>query len=200
METAIREALLRGDLEAVVQLAFDAHGPALAAFVRSRVPAGTDAEEVMAEVAAALWGALPTLQLHTSMRGYLFQMARHSVHRHLDREVRRGRLGVPLDELPSGFLGPEAVRTDTPAYLKTANKDLLAALRGSLSPEERTLLQLRIDQGLAFREIAQAMAEEGDALDERALTREAARWRKRYQLTKDRLRTLAQDAGLLDRT
>lgn len=200
VEAAIREALQQRDFEAVVELALDAHGKALTAFVRSRVPSPTDAEEVMAEVTAALWVVLPELQLHTSMRGYLFQMARHAVHRHLGRDVRRARQAIPLDDVALGVLGPEALRTATPPHLQTANKDLVALLRAALSAEEQTLLQLRVDQDLAFREIAQVMAAEGEALDDQALTREAARWRKRYQLTKERLRQLVAEAGVLDQT
>lgn len=197
-ETAIQEALSRRDFEAVVTLALSAHGQALTAFVQTRVPSSNDAEEVMAEVTAALWAVLPRLELHTSLRGYLFQMARHGVHRHLARDVRRGRQSVSVEDVDSAVLGPDPLRTGTPPYLRTANKDRIAMLRASLSQEEQTVLQLRVDQGLSFREIAQAMAPDGETLDGAAITRDAARWRKRYQLTKDRLRALATEAGLLE--
>ena len=105
---------------------------------------------------------------------------------------------VPVEGLGSEALGLGAVRTATPQHLKTTNKDRIASLRAELSEEEQLLLQLRVDRDLAFREIAQAMAEPGVVLDEQSLTRAAARWRKRYQLTKERLRELAVASCLLE--
>jgi RNA polymerase sigma-70 factor (ECF subfamily) len=99
--------------------------------------------------------------------------------------------------LTTGAGGRDAPRTDTPNHLKTTNKLGVALLREQLSELDRALLHLRVDRGLSFREVAQALADEGQTLDEAQLHQQAARFRKRYQVTKDRLRVLAIEAGLL---
>jgi RNA polymerase sigma-70 factor (ECF subfamily) len=53
-------------------------------------------------------------------------------------------------------------------------------LRESLSDEDRDLLVLRVERGLAWKEIAAAfLDEEAPSVD--AITREAARLRQRYR-------------------
>lgn len=97
------------------------------------------------------------------------------------------------------------MRTETLAFLRTEKKSRLQALRDSLPEEDRMLLVLRVDRGLAWNELARILAEgepgeldDGPQLDALALTREAARLRKRFQLVKDRLRELARKEGLLE--
>jgi RNA polymerase sigma-70 factor (ECF subfamily) len=85
------------------------------------------------------------------------------------------------------------VRTETSEYLRSEARDRVAALRSSLSEDERTLLTLRIDRGLSFREITEVLGEtvgEGDA------KAQEARLRKRFQLLKEKLRKLAVSAGI----
>lgn len=77
------------------------------------------------------------------------------------------------------------VRSSTLAHLKPANLDRLAEARRGMTPEEQTLLILRVDRGLAWRDIAVVLAgeggESGDAEREAAL-------RKRFERLKDKLR------------
>jgi RNA polymerase sigma-70 factor (ECF subfamily) len=61
-----------------------------------------------------------------------------------------------------------------------------------LSPEDRELLVLRVDRGLAWNDLARVLSEEDGELDGPAITREAARLRKRFQVLKDRLREMAR--------
>jgi hypothetical protein len=57
---------------------------------------------------------------------------------------------------------------------------------------------LRVDRGLSWLEIA-AVCAGSEAADEETLKREAARCRKQFERTKERLRELAEQAGLLER-
>jgi RNA polymerase sigma-70 factor (ECF subfamily) len=77
----------------------------------------------------------------------------------------------------------------------------MAALREQLPELERELLILRVNRQLAWLEIARIMTE---ATTEAALNftdaelqTEAARLRKRFQKAKEKLRQLAEQAGLL---
>jgi hypothetical protein len=59
------------------------------------------------------------------------------------------------------------------------------------------LLYLRVDRGMEFREIAVAMARGDVTLTVAELDPAAARLRKRFERVKERLRSLAAEAGLL---
>lgn len=74
-------------------------------------------------------------------------------------------------------------------------KSALHDLRDELPEEERTLLVLRIDKRMEWRDIAVAMSDA--ELSDAEMTREAARLRKRLQLATERLRALARKRGLL---
>ncbi len=67
----------------------------------------------------------------------------------------------------------------------------LAELRAELSDEEQTLLVLRIDQQLAWEEIAEVLATP-------VATPDAAMLRKRFERLKERLARLARDRGLVE--
>ena len=64
----------------------------------------------------------------------------------------------------------------------------LARLRATLTPEEQTLLTLRIDQQLSWDEIGEVFSASGERVEPPAL-------RKRFQRLKDRLAELLQDAA-----
>jgi RNA polymerase sigma-70 factor (ECF subfamily) len=66
----------------------------------------------------------------------------------------------------------------------------LDALRETLTPEEQTLLHLRIDQALSWDEIALVFGKDGSSV-------EAATLRKRFERLKERLAALARERGLV---
>jgi RNA polymerase sigma-70 factor (ECF subfamily) len=88
------------------------------------------------------------------------------------------------------------VRSATHVYQQTAVKDRVRALREQLDPDDQMLLVLRVDRGMAWRDLAMAMAGEVE-LDDAALEREAARLRKAFERVKDDLRRMATETGLL---
>jgi RNA polymerase sigma-70 factor (ECF subfamily) len=87
------------------------------------------------------------------------------------------------------------VRTATLPLLRTQGRTALARLRDELPHEDKMLLILRIDRGLAWEELARIFLE-NDSPAEAELRRESARLRKRFQLVKARLRERARDEGL----
>ena len=70
--------------------------------------------------------------------------------------------------------------------LSAAPEVLIARLREELSPEDQTLLILRVDRGFAWLDVARVMG------------RSAPLLRKRFERVKDRLRALAREARLLE--
>ena len=97
---------------------------------------------------------------------------------------------VPLSEAKELERLTATVRAATQPYLRTEVKDAVSQLRQRLTPEEQTLLILRVDRALSWKEVGQIMADGDEPLSEATLA-------KRYQRVRARLRKLAEDAGLL---
>ena len=89
-------------------------------------------------------------------------------------------------------------RTGTPVYLKTDVRGKLQALKDQLPEADSMLLEMRVAQRFSFKEIAQVFLGPDATDDDAAIAREAARLRKRFQLTSQNLRNLARAQGLLD--
>ena len=70
-------------------------------------------------------------------------------------------------------------------------------LRDHLPTDDQTLLILRVDRDLSWNEVALVMTYDGEAPTDDRVKRESARLRKRFELVKDRLRTLAEEEGRL---
>ena len=107
---------------------------------------------------------------------------------------RDRRVGLASSSVLDEVAGP--VRTETLSYFRTEKRTRLEELRQKLSPEERELLILRVDRGLAWNDLASVLADDDQRLDEVDVAREAARLRKRFQVLKERLREMARRAGL----
>ena len=70
-------------------------------------------------------------------------------------------------------------------------EDVYARIRRQLPEDDQTLLVLRVDRNLPWRDIALVLLG-GDAGDD-ALTRKAAALRKQFERVKDELRRLAAE-------
>jgi RNA polymerase sigma factor (sigma-70 family) len=94
-------------------------------------------------------------------------------------EVKRGLARRRERRFESGELSQvEAqVRETTAAYLRTETKDRWAKLREDLDAEERSLLLLRIERRLPWKDIAAVMADEPTGATEAALRKRFERMR-----------------------
>ena len=124
----------------------------------------------------------------------MYLLARRSA---LDTKRKCQRAGRALRSSASISGVVQEVRTATLTYLRTETKTRMRALRDSLPEEDQVLLMLRVDRGLAWEELARVVLAADDA-DADALERESARLRKRFQLVKEKLKSLAKREGLLD--
>jgi RNA polymerase sigma-70 factor (ECF subfamily) len=131
------------------------------------------------------------------VRTWAYTLARRTAG-HYRRRERRNDAGQPLTQLSRLSVAVERVRTATLAYRRTDVKDRFQELREQLAEEDQTVLILRIDRGLSWLELAQIMLGEETTPSEEQLKPEAARLRKRFQHAKERLRQLAEEAGLLE--
>lgn len=195
LEREIRRALEENDPASAATQVMRGYGPEILGYLLGRLRDETLASEVFAMFAEDLWRSLPTLSVTVTMRAYSYALARNAAHRMLDRQLRKDRKGVPWSETEAWSRVAAEVRSATLPHLRSSVRSQVARLREQLTEEEQTLLTLRVDRELSWREIAAVFA--GEHCDEAALLRESARLRKRFEHTKVRLRKLAIEAGLL---
>jgi len=189
-EQTIAAQLCARAFEQVAVTTLRAYGDELLGYLVGMLQNAEQAREVFSMFAEDLWQGLPKLTLRTTMRAYCYALTRHAAHRYLDRDLRRQRRGVPLSAVLS--MAVATARTDTALHLRSENKRRVAQLRERLSDDERELLTLRIDRELSWSEVADAL---GDAADDPSTA--IARYRKRFQLTKQKLSRWAREEGIL---
>jgi RNA polymerase sigma-70 factor (ECF subfamily) len=149
-------------------------------------------EEIFSDLCEDLWRGLETFAWRSSLRTWLYVLARHATARYLRAPHRRPERNLGTREL--GHVAHQ-VRSQTRAHLKTEAKDAFAALRADLSHDDQTLLILRIDRRMSWHDIAVVLS--GPDASDVDLKRETARLRKRFQLLKNDLRRRVRAAGLL---
>jgi RNA polymerase sigma-70 factor (ECF subfamily) len=197
LELEVRRLCGVPDYDAAVTVTLRGYGPEVLGFLMGVHAQEIDANDAFAELAEIVWRKLPSFDWQSSLRTWVYGIARN-VSRTLRRNAgrRRGREGLVSGSALEAVA--ERVRTETLTFLRTHKRSRLEALRDSLPEEDRALIILRIDRKLEWNDIARVLAEtEGDApLDDATLRRESARLRKRYQTVKDQLRETAKREGL----
>jgi RNA polymerase sigma-70 factor (ECF subfamily) len=186
-EPQLRELAERGELAEVARLVISRHGAELLRYLAAVTRDDGEAAEVFAQTCEDLWRGLPGFRWQASLRTWLYTLARHAWRRRGRDRFRRAGERVALSDQPELAA---VVRTQTAQWQRTEVRDRLAALRAQLTEEDRELLALRVDRGLAWREIAQVLEDTDDAA---ALTRRSAALRKRFERIKELIRShLAQ--------
>jgi RNA polymerase sigma-70 factor (ECF subfamily) len=197
-EAGLRLACERGEYDAAATLFLELYGRELLAFMVDRlgVSEGADA---FSDFAEAFWKALPGFEWRTSMRGWAYTIARHTIYRQR-RAVRSWRRRQePTGESPF-FEQVARLRSATREYLRTDVKERIRELRRRLPEDDQILLILRIDRQLSWAELAAVLSGAGETLAPAELTRWSARLRQRFAAATARLKRLAREDGLLDRS
>jgi RNA polymerase sigma-70 factor (ECF subfamily) len=199
LETDVRSLCAMGDFAAAATAALRGYGPEVFGFLVAVHRSESDASDVFSDLTEALWRGLPGFAWESSLRTWLYAIARNVSRTRRRDAARRERRGKRTGESALDGVA-QAVRTETLAFLRTEKRTRLQALRDALPEEDRVLLVLRVDRQLAWNDLARVLHEsDTDApLDDAAVTKEAARLRKRFQLVKDRLRDLAKKEGLIE--
>lgn len=187
LDARVRDLLAADDPAGAAVLALQALGPKILGYLRAVLRDEADAADAFSLFSEKLWRGMAAFRGEASVRTWAFKIAWNAS---LNvREDAFKRLGRP-------FLTGEASRLA--AEIRTATVDrverqrgALAELRESLTPEEQTLLALRIDQKLSWDEISIVLSGDGAPVEPAAL-------RKRFERLKDRLGQLARARGLVD--
>lgn len=202
LEAPARQAITAGDRATAATLALRLYGSEVYAFVAATAMSEAMADDVYGDFCEVLWSQLAGFRWQASLRSWMYAIARTLTLRHKIDGFRRQRRTAALDLAPEVAALAAEVRSSTLELLRTSIKDRFRALRAELPLEEQELLLLRVDRELSWRDIARILAEEaaGDGLATPQLDRQAALLRKRFERTKDKLRTLAAERNLLPKT
>lgn len=187
LEARVQALVAGGRDRDAAALAIQELGPQVLAYLASLLRNDGDAREVFAQFAEDLWKGLPGFRGDASLRGWAYRIAWHASARYA-RDPYRQR-GRRLETREASALAAEILSTLGDELWRA---DRMSALRSRLSPEEQTLLILRVDRDLPWREVALVLAEDG-----RPTPTEAA-LRKRFERLKEKLGRAARDEGLMD--
>jgi RNA polymerase sigma-70 factor, ECF subfamily len=197
LEQRIRALCEAGDKKRAATLLLEGYGREVFGFLVARLRDRDAAGDVFSQFTEDLWRGLEGFRWQCSARVWSYTLARHAASRYIDDVRRRRGRNVPLSRAGPLSEIAEKIRTGTRAGAQTEARSRIAQLRESLPVDDQTLLILRVNRKLGWREIAQIMLRDSESPDDEELDKEAARLRKRYQLAKDKLRQMAVEQGLV---
>jgi RNA polymerase sigma-70 factor (ECF subfamily) len=188
LDRELRVMIADREIERATELAIRSYGPELAGWLRSIISSDADAQDAFSRMSEELWRSLQRFDGRCSIRTWCYMLARHAA-AHVRSRPRNER-EVLVSHVPS-VLGAVTHVWNTTKQGAQQAADVYAAIRAQLDDEEQTLLVLRVDKNLSWKEIAQVLLGEDAADDD--VGRKAATLRKQFERVKERLRELAAE-------
>jgi RNA polymerase sigma-70 factor (ECF subfamily) len=189
LEARIRAACAGERWSEAATAALEGYGDELLGYLVALARNETDANDAFSTFAEDMWKGLPRFGWQSSFRTWAYTLARHALSR-VRRDAFRRR-GVALEDAHVAAL-VEKTRTRTAEFLQTEVRDKLAEIRAQLDPDDQTLLILRINRGLTYREIARVLDGEVVESDDAALGRRANALRKRLERLTSEIKVLVR--------
>lgn len=189
MDGAAVEGEIRGRAEArdptgAASALVRGYGPEIWTYLAGVLRTGDDdLADVFAAFCEDVCRGLPSFRFASTARTWAYVVARRAALRHLRaarQHARRFDGPAEIERIAA------EVRTTTALHLRTTNHDRLAAARDQLDRDDRTILILRVDRQLPWREIALIMADA--ELDPDALRKREQQLRKKFETIKRHLR------------
>ena len=187
LEQSLSDALARGAHDEAAERALRGYGPEILGYLIRILGSRGEAADAFSFFAEQLWKGLPGFAGRSSVRVWAYQVAWRCALRVRSEAWVRRRERFPTS-MASRIAGEVLSRTAEEREQESAQ---LAKLRAALDAEEQSLLVLRLDRGLSWREVAEVMEAEGRSVDEATL-------RKRFERIKAKLATLARADGLVE--
>jgi RNA polymerase sigma-70 factor (ECF subfamily) len=182
LEQLIRRHLVRGELHEAATEGIRGYGPEILGYLAGVLRDEDRAYEIFAQFSEDLWAGLSAFRGECSFRTWAYTLAWNAAQRHANEAYRRRVRRLETTEISKIV---EEVRSSTLPRLR----DLASRLRRGLDPAEETLLILRVDRGLSWKEVAQVLSSPDEPVDEASL-------RKRFERVKEKLRRMAELQGL----
>jgi RNA polymerase sigma-70 factor, ECF subfamily len=164
-------------------------GPPILQYLRAVLRDGDDADDAFSRFAEGLWTSIAAFRRESTLRCWCYRIAWHAALRIAQDPYRRRR---DLLNTSQAEQLAEEVRSTTSALRSAEAEERIKRLRNGLSPDEQTIIILRFDRGMSWREVARVLEEDGAPIEEAAL-------RKRFERLRGRLRELAISEGLVQR-
>lgn len=183
LEAALERACRAGQYDQAATTAIRYYGGELLGFVTALLRNAAEADDVFAIACEQLWRGLPQFAWGSSFRTWAYAIARNACISYLRGPRKKQPLHVGTASLEQ-LVGEVKTRTQT--LIRTETKDRFAAIRAALDPDDQTLLILRIDRKLAWRDIARIL--DPEATTPAQLERTSATLRKRLERLKTELR------------
>jgi RNA polymerase sigma-70 factor (ECF subfamily) len=190
-EAAIQDLCTQGRWQDAATAIIERYGRELTEYLVAIARSETDGADAFSQFTEDLWRGLPRFRWQSSARTWSYALARNALSRVRRQPHRRPGRGIALSDAPEVARVAENVRSTTIIYMRTVMKDEVAALRNQLSPEDQSILILRIDRRLPWLDVARALADEDD-LDAAELRRRSASLRKRFERIKADLKALVK--------
>jgi len=186
VEARVAEAVARRDFKSATTALIEGYGPQVLGYLRAVVKDGEKAEDAFALFSENVWRGFPTWEGRASARAWAYSVAWNAAGRLFrDPWYRRRR------KLQRSVASKLAAAVLSSSRLDLERREAgLDRLRAVLTPGEQSLLVLRVDRGLSWREVAVAMGEPDDDASLAAL-------RKRFERLKAKLAITARTCGLL---
>jgi RNA polymerase sigma-70 factor, ECF subfamily len=187
VEDQVRDAVEHGDVQIAATVALRAHGPEVLGYLSALLKNDADAADVFSQFAEDLWRGLPQFRWECSLRAWAYRVAFHAAARYKrdPYQQRKRRLETTaFSKIADEVRMSSVIRQDR-------RQQEIARLREALDPDEQTLLILRLDRGLSWKDVAHVLPEQGEPPAEAAL-------RKRFERIKEKLAKKAKEAGLLE--
>jgi len=186
-ETELRALVGSGDLERATTETLRTYGPELVGWLRSILAEG-DAQDAFSRMSEDLWKSLVRFDGRCSLRTWCYMLARHAAARVRGQPSRERE--VLVSQIPSIQHAVTQIWSST-LRQERRSREVYAEIRATLDEEDQTLLVLRVDRDLAWRDIAIVLL--GEDADGDAVTKRAASLRKQFERVKQRLRELAAE-------
>jgi RNA polymerase sigma-70 factor, ECF subfamily len=175
LQEEVQRLVDAGDTSAAATRALVVLGPEILRFLRSVLRDEEDAADAFSHFAERLWRGLSSFKGRSSLRTWAFRIAWNSaLSLRSDAWHRRGRRFATGE----ASMLAETIRTKTVVRVER-QRDALEKLRQALSPDDQSLLALRLDQGFAWEEIAEILSAGGQPVQALTLMKRFERVKKR---------------------
>lgn len=188
IDAGLRAMIAAGEIDRATETAIRTYGPELVGWLGAMLKQEADAQDAFAWMCEELWRSLRRYDGRCSLRTWCYMLGRHAVYR--VRTQPRSARELLVSQVPSVAHAVTHVWNTTRANA-AAVQNVYAEIREALPEEDQTLLVLRVDRDLAWRDIAIVLLGEEAPTDE--VTKKAASLRKQFERIKVRLRELAAE-------
>ncbi len=193
-EAAIRAACTDNDYGLATRRTLEHYGPELLGYLVALTHDEDLANDAFSYFSERLWRGLPGFRWESSLRTWVYVIARNSLRAIQRSPAFRHRPDQMSDTIANKLVAK--LRSTTALYLKTEVKDGLARLRLKLDPLDQDILVLRISRKMSWIDIAKVVHEGEEPPAAPQLKRNAARLRKRFERSKATLAALMREEGL----